>query len=357
MNLDSLLDTLTNVVGVLVIVLVMATLDVSSAVQRILEINPAAFGITPEKLSEEEKKLAAQQALLAQLDQQAKDAGAQVVTNNTQLNDTILKLQNLKLSETPTATSTTDPDELRKLIEELEKKSQQLQDEVVKAEEELAKLKAQLDDTPLREAPAPEIVHLPNPRDAPAGSKPVMVMCRGGKVMFFDPDGMRERAQKRVEFLMRPMQVKAGRGNPIDCEELVADFNKTPISDDDFRVKLTIVNYNLYVSYEQKESGETADRIADLASRYRRLLRTVDPSKYYLRYLVWADSFDAYIVARRISDEYNLPAGWEPYDMTYEWRTGLGIKVECQGKPAAPPPSTTSPSPSPPQPLPSDAID
>lgn len=37
MNLDSLLDTLTNVVGVLVMVLMLTTLNVQSAVQRILD--------------------------------------------------------------------------------------------------------------------------------------------------------------------------------------------------------------------------------------------------------------------------------------------------------------------------------
>ena len=40
MNLESLLDTLTNVVGVLVLLLMVVSLNVREAVERILDLNP-----------------------------------------------------------------------------------------------------------------------------------------------------------------------------------------------------------------------------------------------------------------------------------------------------------------------------
>ena len=50
MNLDSLLDTLTNVVGVLVMVLMLTTLNVKAAVERILDLDPTQLAISESDL-------------------------------------------------------------------------------------------------------------------------------------------------------------------------------------------------------------------------------------------------------------------------------------------------------------------
>ena len=46
LNLDSLLDTLTNVIGFLIILLILMRLGVNQAVERIRELDPSAFAIT-----------------------------------------------------------------------------------------------------------------------------------------------------------------------------------------------------------------------------------------------------------------------------------------------------------------------
>jgi hypothetical protein len=71
-----------------------------------------------------------------------------------------------------------------------------------------------------------------------------------------------------------------------------------------------LVNY----SFRKNDQGETYDQLNDSTSNYVNALRSMDPSTRYIRYLVWADSFDLYNEARRIATKYNIMAGWEPYD-------------------------------------------
>ncbi|MFV1965892.1 MAG: hypothetical protein ACC628_10745, partial [Pirellulaceae bacterium] len=71
LNLDSLMDALTNVVGILVIVLVMTSLDVSSAVDRIKRVRPQDFVITERDLEQSREELAHQKKLFESLQQKS----------------------------------------------------------------------------------------------------------------------------------------------------------------------------------------------------------------------------------------------------------------------------------------------
>ena len=168
------------------------------------------------------------------------------------------------------------------------------------------------------------------------------------------------RAKKKLEFLARPLMAKAGVGGAIDCGALVASYNRSKIADAHFRTKLLVQNYNLYLEFTYEGGGDPTERLASKSSDLQRLLKRVDPQKQFIQFWVWQDSFDTYVEARRICDEYGVLAGWTPYHQSYEWKTGLGVKVACLGKPAPkpvkPPPPGTKPPP-PPKPLPSDQID
>ena len=53
-----------------------------------------------------------------------------------------------------------------------------------------------------------------------------------------------------------------------------------------------------------------ADLLAELADGLRRELRRTSPHRAYLRYLVWSDSFEAYLSARATSDGEGFAAGF-----------------------------------------------
>jgi hypothetical protein len=366
MNLDSLLDTLTNVVGVLVLVLLLVSLNVREAVERILEFNPDQLGISASDLAGVQKQaadLARQREELAQL-----ASPEQVTADEQEVIALRQQIDKLNSGQAPEPIPPEKLEELRKKVADDAKKSQELAKQVANMDADLQKLKGQLDQTQPVAAPPAKIVSLPNPREAPKDAKPLLVICRDERVAAFDPDALRESAKKRAQFLLTPLQKKAGPDGAIDCQKFVDQFNKaSSVSSEGYRARLAVENFNLVLIYEPRgTAGETAKQVVNAGSELRRVLKRLDPQKFYIRFLVWSDSFDAYVAARAVCDELNVLAGWEPYNADFQWKIGLGIAVNCEGKPKpppAPPPAKTDPGqpvpppPPPPPPLPNDVVD
>ncbi|NLF67437.1 MAG: hypothetical protein GX575_00135 [Candidatus Anammoximicrobium sp.] len=362
LNLDSLMDTVTNVVGILVLILVMVTLNIKKAVDRIREEDPSQFGVTEAMLAEIQQQAQDQQVTIQELKIRAFGLDAQLEQDRTEIREQQRQVEELRRIVPPDKPKADLLKEVRKQVEERKKKQEQLQEQLAKIDAELDAVRGELGQTPEMAPKAPKIARLPNPRDAPKGAKPVLFICREGRLMFFDPEDLRERVQKRVQFLLRSLLAKAGPGGEIDCEKLVESYNKDALSDQEFRSRLVVENFNLVLIYEYKGAGESPDRLRNPASRFQSVIRRLDPQKNYARFLVWPDSFDVYVEARTICDERGVLAGWEPYSESYQWKVSLGITVACRGKPKPPPkpaPSKTDPrKPAvPPPPLPSDAVD
>jgi len=353
LNLDSLMDALTNVVGILVIVLVLTSLDVSSAVQRIKRVRPEDFVITERDLQEARQEAQDQRDLLAKLQQ---ESGFD--EDLARLEDIRKQIEALKqqLAVDPEA----ELDEVLKLIGQLKKAKAERDQQLVTTQDELAHLKAVLEDTPVRRAPAPKIVRVPNPRAAPKGLTPSIFVCRQGTLLPFEPDKLKEKAKKRAEYVLRPLLTRAGLSGEIDGDKFVEEFNSKSIADNNFHVRLLVANYRPYVQFDYQGGGETAEKFAARSSKYQVALRRLNQGDAYAQFLVWPDSFDVYVQARQICDGYELLAGWLPCDPSYEWRTGLDIPVKIKGKPKPPPrkprPPGEKPAP-PPKPLPVDQID
>jgi hypothetical protein len=353
LNLDSLMDALTNVVGILVIVLVLTSLDVSSAVNRIKRVRPEDFIITEEDLDQARAELSSQTRLFQSLQQ--KSGFNADLAELAEIQEEIARLKAL-LAADPDAKL----DEVLELISELKKTKAERNQTLVARQERLQELKSLLEDTPMRRAPPPKVVRVPNPRAAPKDIEPVMVFCRQGNVLHFDPATLKEKAQKRAEYVLRPLLNRAGPRGEIDGAALVSAFNKFRVDDNNFRVKMQIANYTPRLQFEYLGGGEDPEEIAAKSSKYQVGLRRLDPQKQYVKFYVWSDSFDAYVQARRICDELGLLAGWQPYGETYEWETSLDIPVKIAGKPKPPPPQPRPPGetpPPPPKPLPNDQID
>lgn len=355
MNLDSLLDTLTNVVGVLVMVLMLTSLNVQKAVQRIREADPSQLGVSAAELARLEAQAEEQRLKREALEKQA-DLAALAAAQD-KLTESLQKLAVLK-QDTATPLPALKLDELHKDVAAKSKQAEELSKKLVVAEDELAKLKRLLATTPeLGPAPEAKLVSLPNPREAPPGAKQAIVICREGKVMPFDPNDLRDRAKKRAQALLRPLQLKAGPGG-IDCEKFVKQFNNGPvIGDSTARTRLGVENFNVYLYYDFRSSGETPAQVSAPNSGFRRAIRSLDPTKYYISFLVWNDSFEAYVEARRVCDEVGILAGWQPLTDTYVYKAGLGISVPCQGRPPPKPAPPGGSKPAPRPSVPNDVVD
>jgi TolA-binding protein len=155
----ALMDTMTNVVGVLIIVLVLVGLGMSSAVKKILSDLPSVDQATFEKTREE----LAQNTVVddpQKLDEQKKkiEESIKFTTEELKTVDLTAEAQKVKFI---------DLEELRKQIESRTKERDKLKADAQKLLADLDKVKKLLDETPAYVAPAATVVKLPNPRAYP----------------------------------------------------------------------------------------------------------------------------------------------------------------------------------------------
>lgn len=337
-SLDSLLDTMTNVVGILVILLAVTQLGVGDAVKRILRSrtgDPTALNIPAEKLNVTEREMQQLDELLNRLRAQWADIRVQKELDSAKLDEVRKLIEELRREIKQKPDATISVDQIRKMITDREKESTQLEKKITDAEQELARLKAQIDKTPAYKTPPPKVVTLPNPRPAPPGSEPLKFLCVKGRIMPVDID----RLQKVVEVSLPRAVGTVGADKEIDCEKLVEFFDTHTLGDENFRIRIRIHNFRPWMVLELRQAaGETTEQLLQPTSNFQRTVRGVNKTSYYAQFLVWPDSFDTYIEARTITSDLGMEAGWEPRTGSDEYSTMLDGGYVCKGRPPQPPP-------------------
>ena len=353
-SLDSLLDTMTNVVGILIIILILTQLGAGEAVKRISEQIP--------EITAKEFELAEQQAvdlknLLEELGEKKATVEAQMPTDPDQIKQQQQAVKNLKKDLDSLLKANVDLDEIKKSTEQLRTRVTDVEKQLNTGEQTLANLKAALDDTPEPgPAPAPKTVYLPNPRPAPKEAEAVTFICRGGRIMYLDIDELK----KLAAIAVRGVQAR-GEKDTVDCSRLGENLDKRNIGDRRFRLKSKAIGGYLYFVPEPREdAGDTAERVGKPTSQFQGILKRANSNRQYIDFLVWADSFDVYLAARKVASDRDFAAGWTPYEKNAEWRFRLDVTVTCSDQPPPPKPKTP-PQPQPAQPtrppLPADVID
>lgn len=195
----ALMDTMTNVVGVLIIVLVMVGLSVSNVVKTVLSDLPP---VTKEELAEirENAKSLPKLPTPEQLEEQKKKA-------ETDLKKILEDLKTVDVSDLESKMKAMDLDEYKKQLE-LRKKEREAQKAATdKLQAEVERLKALLDQTPVYQPPPPKYVRLPNPRPYPEKPNETRVLvAKQGVLTFNQPkfvqpilDGM-EKVKSQLEY-------------------------------------------------------------------------------------------------------------------------------------------------------------
>ncbi|MDA1050397.1 MAG: hypothetical protein O3C40_07930 [Planctomycetota bacterium] len=369
-GLDSLMDTLTNVVGVLIMVLIATQLGVKDAVSRISDsdvVDPAmveaARGkllLTKEQRAAIETQLgdlkpvddSAIQVQLADLRRQVDENQAKLQQENEVANQFALKIE----------ADTKEADAIKKKIEEMADDKVQheaLQAELNKALADEATLKAMLDETRVQKAPPPKIVTLPDPRPAPDGAREVTFLCTNNRVYPIAADDLREIIRKQVEFFVGARRLDGGPTVGVNVEKFMNDFKKSNrrLGDDFFEVEIYADGIYPRLKFIPKENaGADEAEILRPRSRFQRALFVLDKSKYYARFIVLPDSYEVYLAARAMSAQAGLLSGWEPVGEGWEYTTHLGGSILFGPQPPPPPPPDPN-APPPPPPKPANVID
>lgn len=386
--MDSLLDALTNVVGVLLLILIISSLGLSSAVKVIVDNLPE---VTKEDLQELKVRADDTRKNLKKLEQAAADTKKKPEKTPEQL---MLEIEKIEEENKDLAKKNTDMEELRKKIADEEVRKKAKETEVTEAAAELAKMKAILAQTPEREAVAPKEVKMPDPRIAEAESIAHYVVCKFGKIYYIgDPythaikvrDAIYSNFAKLAytggdlgsyTFPLQSTRPNAGRNGYLPVEERVRrnarfvkdlalenvkvtelgadgavlperdmlarlfgsndrrEFNVQRLRLDEGKVKAffgqgklgpkdfsyfvekngTTDRLKLSLGFKQ-EGGWATEQFKQRNSEFDKICKEVSLQRNTLfYYYVSADSFDAYLEARNLTESYRIPAGWTTWE-------------------------------------------
>lgn len=353
MNLDSLMDTLTNVVGILLIILIYSLLSSTETVKRIK-------GFVDEISDEQYARMLAEaeemRKLLAQQDRSVQDDQGDYSTQRETLVAKWKLIEQLKKDYAKLTQTKINVEDLKKQVEQRRTKAESLEKQISESEKLIATLKARLAETP---AAGPDrdakIVNLPDPRPAPKGAQPVTFLCRGGRIVPVDIPGLQREAQQVIQKGQRALL----KQNQIDCEKLAQLFEKRFVGDQFCRVRIRVGgDAKPQLAVEMRpNAGDKTENIAR-GNQFRRWIQGVDPQKFYFEFRVFSDSYDTYLAARNVAAKNGILGGWIPYDGKAEYNIGLGVdlKMTCLGKKPPPP---TPPKPGDPKrpPPPADVVD
>lgn len=356
LNLDSLMDTVTNVVGVLMIVLIMVSLNIAVSVNKILSelppVDPAELARLkkevmetlpkedPNKLDEELKKL------------------DEIVKKQTD------ELKTLDLSATKQNIKRVDLDDLRKQLEDRKKTRDESKVEADKLLTEVDRLKKLLDTTPVYVPPPATVVKLPNPRPMPENATVQRFLVSGGKVYYLNDIEFMKYVVQEIEknqknLLFGEVPVKDTFGNPVMEKVRGKDVPKMKTVFDQKKIVQHFVNLRLPVrdlKMELVESpnsprmpmrltpnpqgGESIEQFKNPASTYQRAVRKFksEPNTVMWFYVV-KDSVEAFLAARDYADSEGVPVVWELYNNPYYQRNVAEFEVNfTPPKPQPPPP-------------------
>lgn len=354
-GLDSLLDTMTNVVGILVLVLIMTQLGVSETINEVT----AKSKVTEEDIETAKAKMATLTQEQTQLAEQTEslsdfdlDAAKEQLKRLQQLLETRKKLLADQAKAANEFALALEHDRKtaaknEKEIADTRKKREELQGNLEESLARRAELKALLDRTPRRSGPAPtKVVTIPNPRPAPEGARQVLLICAGNRVYPMNLDGIRKDAELRAKQLITRLKLNLDPKKGIDPEKFSKVYTKFKNSTDDFFDVEYYVADNRWPRLKLTPNGKgaTEDELRKTNSRIRRLLATLDPQKFYARFYVLPDSFDVYLTARQVLSQAGVLAGWEPQSEGWVFTTGVGGGIELgPPRPPAPNPPPTGP--------------
>ncbi|MCH2180090.1 MAG: hypothetical protein MK106_14930 [Mariniblastus sp.] len=342
--MDSLLDTMTNVVGILVIVLVVTQLGVGDAVQRIgktLQIDPAELAekkAEVRRLREQHTLLEADLQVSLNRDEETLDTELKRLVQ--EIDENTLTLKNLQQKN-----RLAELEKAKSKKEELEesKRRKALEDSIRTAMTEVGTLRAKLDQTPEQVVVPAKELRLPNPRPAAQGAQAVSLICTKGRIYPLSFGEIQKAARARSEPLLRTRRKTLYKepGKGIDPDAFVDAFSRVAFRNEFYNVRMRAGSdgWPKLVLEPRETAGIREKLLTNKSSKFQKDLRGLDPNKYYLRFFVTSDSFETYLIARSVAQSYGFSAGWIPQNPDWRFVGNMGGDIRLGPPRPKPPPS------------------
>ena len=332
-NLDSLLDTMTNVVGILVIVLAVTQLNVAQAIKRAEDqaddadadaVGQAAAGavMTPEAEAEAQRRLDQLQLSLEKLRAQWGVLEAVAPKDLVDLGKLRRLMADLRRQVSDPIHALPNLEDLDARRDAMRRDRKALDDRIKQALARIEALKRRLQQAPKR--PPAKVVRLPFPKDAPKGAKATYFVCRSGRIYPFGGEALFDLFMDEVRKAVgqRDGDVQATAAN---VRKIVAHFAKNDIGDAMSRIHIRAGEPGIIRTFMRRRpgQGETLKEMLAPGSAYRRAVGRVDAASHWVRFLVWSDSFELYLAARQIAEQRRV--GGRPAPLLVGW-TAFGLK-------------------------------
>jgi hypothetical protein len=350
----ALMDTMTNVVGVLIIVLVMVGIGLARSVNKVLsdlppvtveehaklqkQVEDSTPKADPEKLEKEKEKL-------------LKD-----------LKKSMQELKDLELTKDKQKVKIVDLEDLNKQLEQRKKERDKRKADAEKLLAEIDRLKKQLDTTPVYQPPPAVVVKLPNPKPMPDKAVIQRFFVIGKRVYYIADQEIKELVEAELrlaepsiaqsrETLKGPdgnplmTRDKSGRAVPMrkvvfEPKKLVDHFSRRNIGNRDFKTELVLSPTSPTINVKMTplpDRGETVEQTKGMVSTFQALMRKFKADqKSVIWFHVYKDSLETYLAVRDVADQLGMPVGWDLYYNTFFSRSLL---AEFAVSHTPPPPS------------------
>ena len=351
-SMDSLMDTLTNVVGILVIVLILAQLNASRQVKRILSDLPPA---TEAELRQVQAGLQASQKELELTEAEVKSRRAQASV--TAANQAAARAEAERLRGELKRARQNEPD-LQSLLASLRDQERKLQDtrkavDGLMAERE--KLEAQLASTPENKGPGPKMVRIPAAKPLPENGRIERFFVTRNRVHYLENLQAVAAIEREIVQARRELErdVIRDKGKPprviYDQQKIVDRFASRAPKPRDVEVSVPANRpwTRLYVLFKPRvDAGEDGEKAGLATSRFQNLLRGFGGNTI-VYFHVTPDSFETYLALREWVERRNLSAGWDIQSRAEFRHTMQEIEVNRLEEPPKPVPSASPSIPAP----------
>ena len=324
-NLDSLLDTMTSVVGILIIILIVIQLGVKEKVKELLDIANEEISVTD--LEKKEKDIKTLEDLIKKKEQdflQKNKAHLAAMNKLSTAKNQITKTkQELNLIANVKANPINISKDINAALKDIKVKEKAL--ESIELEE--SKLKKLLASAKKIKSRPNKSVKLPNPRPAPPGARGVYFICNGGRVFYRNDDEFRAYFKKKVDGT-RAKKNKNGEYDPAFLKKYFSTrSNVTPFGKFEFYNNKTNIYFRLKFG---RSLGELSSFITRTSSRFQRELKKIDNKKFYIVFQVQPDSYSSYLIARTVAERLGFACGWQPQGKN-EWDFTLWTPMKVIG--------------------------
>lgn len=315
-SMDSLLDTMANVVGILIVLVAVMQLSLGDAIERIRNQAGERAAATPADLAE---IVGEREDVLAEVELTRSKLEMFSVEERTgmRLADAMPLLDEFESLAGPSVSagdlpSATEVKNLRIEVARLEGDVRTTQGE----HEQLLAILAEpvTDDTPLT-------IRLPDPRPVPAGMGRVFFFCRGGEVHIVDLEALIATIDAGLHAATGSLRDKVVV-EPADVPWILNYFKKERISSQGYRWVFDRDFLAELVPTDAVAPGEGLAALSKPDSRTATVLAGLNARRQYVRFFVWPDSYDVYLKARRMAEGRGLRVGWK------EMRDGDNLRFD-----------------------------